>query len=144
MNRIEKFLEEVKAARKIVEAGEKAKTLSLIERRKSERQAAKEAEKQRCLAIARKLAEEKAARDAAEASACPGKGFIIGDNGQWIYDPKAERGWVLTPRSGTYSSTGLPWLKTLLPRIRCLITWSLGNPGLRMRSSLPSACTTRQ
>ena len=87
---VKRFLEEVRAARRIVEAGEKAKTLSLIERRKSERQAAKEAEKQRCLAIARKLSEEKAARDAAEASTCPGKGFIIGDNGQWVYDPKAE------------------------------------------------------
>lgn len=87
---VKRFLEEVKAARKIVEAGEKAKTLSLIEKRKRERQAAKDAEKQRCLAIARKLSEEKAARDAAEASACPGKGFIIGDNGQWVYDPKAE------------------------------------------------------
>ena len=87
---VKRFLEEVKAARKIVEAGEKAKTLSLIEKRKRERQAAKDAEKERCLAIARKLSEEKAARDAAEANACPGKGFIVGDNGQWVYDPKAE------------------------------------------------------
>lgn len=94
---VKNFLAEVRAAREIVEAGEKAKHLAYVAKVQAERQAAKEAEKQRCLAIARKLAEEKAARDAAEASACPGKGFIIGDNGQWVYDPKAET------RMGTHS-----------------------------------------
>ena len=87
---VKSILTEVRAAREVAEAGEKAKHLAYVARVQAERQAAKDAERQRCLAIARKLSAEKLARDMAEANPCPGKGFIVGDNGQWVYDPKAE------------------------------------------------------
>lgn len=87
---IKSILTEVRAAREVAEAGEKAKHLAYVAKVQAERQAAKEAERERCLAIARKLSSEKLARDMAEANPCPGKGFIVGDNGQWVYDPKAE------------------------------------------------------
>ena len=87
---VKSILTEVRAAREVAEAGEKAKHLAYVAKVQAERQAAKDAERERCLAIARKLSAEKLARDMAEANPCPGKGFIVGDNGQWVYDPKAE------------------------------------------------------